>query len=665
VGGGLQDNGTWFGPSRTRDSSGILADHWWMMSFGDAYFVVPHPEQEDVYLSEYQGGAIMRSNTRTGRQVDVNPQTRRNDGGPVGELTYRFNWNAPIILSPHEASTVYFAGNVVFKSHDFGDTWEQISPDLTTNDPEKQGDAGGPIWFENTTAEYHCTIISFAESPVEAGVLWSGSDDGKVFVSRDGGGEWTDVTANLRGLPEFSPVSHIEPSRTGAGVAYATFDRHMFGDFDQHIFKTSDYGATWRRISTAGMPDEGWLWVLKEDPKNSDLLYAGTELGLYASHDQGNNWSKLHLGNLPTVSVQDIIIHPKKNDIILGTHGRALWIFDDATPIQQLTEAEGKEGHLFPTTPGLRFASTFTRYGLGDRQFRGPNPPYGAAITYSLGESLEPEAPAEGDEVGEMEEGEPAERLTLEILDGRGEVLRKLDKLPLTAGLHRVHWDMTGEPPRQRDDRESEPSEFFGGPSGPSVVPGSYTVRMTVDGEVQEQTVDVFIDPTLEITGWDLRAQNRMATELRDLISVANDSLRALDVLRAEVKARKASVDKLKREVPEDVAGAGKELKKGLDEVAELLTRPEGKPFWSQGPRLADRLGSLFGNIDGRAFGPPTAAQQEFFEELKAECDHVFTALNEFFGETVPELNSMLAEHGLPGLSQPDALVWKSLEDEN
>ena len=230
VGGGLQDNGTWYGPSRTREPAGILQDDWRMMSFGDAYWVVPHPEIEDLFLSESQAGGIVRTDMRTRQQIDVSPQPRRFDGGPVEALEYRFNWNAPIVASPHDPMQIYFAGNVVFKTHDFGDTWERISPDLTTNDPEKQGEAGGPAWTENTTAEYHCTIISFAESPVEQGLLWVGTDDGNLQISRDGGGSWDNLTGSIPGIPEFSPVSHIEPSGTDAGTALASFDRHMFDD---------------------------------------------------------------------------------------------------------------------------------------------------------------------------------------------------------------------------------------------------------------------------------------------------------------------------------------------------------------------------------------------------------------------------------------------------
>ena len=475
------------------------------------------------------------------------------------------------------------------------------------------------------------------------------------------------MTANLPDVPEASPVSHLEPSAIAAGTAYATFDRHMFADFAPHIYQTTDYGASWTRLSTDGLPGEGWLWVLKEDPVNHDLLYAGTEVGLYASWNRGGSWSKLHLGNLPTVAIHDIVIHPKENDLILGTHGRAIWILDDATPIQRFEAAQNSASHLFPTTPGMRFAGTFTRYGLGDREFRGPNPAYGAAISYHLAESLEEEEPGgedsgEGsDSDGESEgdggaEAEPP--MKLEVLDRDGELIRELEDMGLEAGVHRAHWDLTGEPPRPRSDEEGGRSDFFGGPSGPAVLPGTYTVRLTVDGEVHEQPVEVLIDPSLEVDYAELAAQHEAATRLRDLISVANDGLRALDVLKAEIDERKASAKRLKQDVPEEATEARKALAEGLKGVSEELTRPEGKTFWSQGPRLADHLQSLFNDVDGNAYGAPTAAQGERMVELEERSEEVFTSLNVFFSETVPELNGLLAEHGLPGLSQPAPLEW-------
>ncbi|MGB6000313.1 MAG: glycosyl hydrolase, partial [Thermoanaerobaculia bacterium] len=506
VGGGLQDNGTWYGPSRTREPAGILPDDWRMMSFGDAYWVVPHPTQEDLFLSESQAGNIVRTDMRTRQQIDVSPQPRRNDGGPVEALEYRFNWNAPIVYSPHDPMTVYFAGNVIFKTQDFGDTWEKISPDLTTDDPDKQGEAGGPAWTENTTAEYHCTIISFAESPVEAGVLWSGSDDGLLYVSRDGGENWTNVIGNVSGMPEFSPVSHIEASRTDAGTAFAAFDRHMFDDLHPHIYKTTDFGQTWSRVSTEGIPDQAWVWIVREDPRNTDLLWAGTELGLYASYDSGGSWQQMHLKNLPTVAIHDILVHPRENDLILGTHGRAIWIFDDATPLQQFSdEVAAEKAALFEMRPAIRFPTRFTRYGLGDKSHRAPNPPAGALITYFLQEKIEEEKSGKEGEDGEdavkpddaEEKGKKEERIKIEILDSAGEVIRTLDgeKLGKEAGLNRVAWNLAADPARPRNDEKPEPSFFRPEPRGPMVLPGTYTVRLTVDGESHDQPVEVGVDP--------------------------------------------------------------------------------------------------------------------------------------------------------------------------
>ncbi len=272
IGGGLQDNGTWYGPSRTREPYGSTVHDWKMMSFGDAYFVVQHPTKHHLYLSESQAGNLMRTDVRTFQQQVISPQAARNDGGPVSELTYRFNWNAPIVASPHDGETIYFCGNVVFRSHDFGSTWDVISPDLTTNDPAKQGSAGGPVWPENTTAEYHTTIISFAESPVERGVLWVGTDDGNLQLSRDDGANWSALS--VPGVPEFSPVSHVEASRVAAGRAYVAFDRHMFDDLRPHAFRTDDFGATWTPI-TNGLPDAGWIWVNEGGGQIPGMSYGG------------------------------------------------------------------------------------------------------------------------------------------------------------------------------------------------------------------------------------------------------------------------------------------------------------------------------------------------------------------------------------------------------
>ena len=546
VGGGLQDNGTWVGPSRTREPAGILEDDWRMISFGDAYWLQFHPDDPDLMLSESQGGAIVRTHYETRQQEDVSPQPRRNDGGPVGDLEYRFNWDAPIVASPFDgpngSRAIYFGGNVVFKSTDFGETWEVISPDLTTNDPAKQGPAGGPIWHENTTAEYHTTIISLAESPAQPdgqGVLWAGTDDGNLQVSRDGGATWTNVIGNVPGLPRVSPVSHVEPSATAAGTAYAAFDRHMFDDLAPHLYKTTDFGASWTKLPTDGIPERAWVHVLREDPTNPDLLYAGTELGLFASWDGGRHWSELDAANLPTVPVHDLVIQPREDDLVVGTHGRAMYIFDDLTPIQQWTpEIAAAPAHLFPVRPATRFPVRFTRYGLGDEELTSPNPPYGALISYSLAEEIEtPEKPAMSDE-GEMGETAMAggaegdqgagmaakkdqDRIRLEILDADGTVVRTVEqkKLPTEQGVNRVAWDLTYDGPTKRKPAEGggEEEEFWGPERGPTALPGTYTVRLTVDGTSYETPVEVRLDPLVDASPEALRASFRMASELTDL----------------------------------------------------------------------------------------------------------------------------------------------------
>jgi photosystem II stability/assembly factor-like uncharacterized protein len=655
LGGGLQDNGTWYGPSRTREPAGILEDDWRMMSFGDAYFVVPHATTVDLFLSESQGGGIVRTDMTTRQQVDVSPQPRRNDGGPVGDLTYRFNWNAPIVASPHDPDVVYFAGNVVFKTEDFGETWSTISPDLTTDDKSKQGEAGGPAWTENTTAEYHCTIISFAESPAQRDVLWAGTDDGNVQVSRDGGATWVDVTRNVAGLPAFSPVSHIEPSRSEPGTAWATFDRHMFDDFRPHIFKTTDFGATWRRVATHGISDDAWIWVLRQDPQNHDLLWLGTELGLYASYDGGGSWMGHHLKNFPAVSVHDVLVHPRDNDLILGTHGRSIWVFDDATPLQQWKSSiADSPAHLFPARAALRFPTRFTRYGLGDKEHRAPNPEPGALLTYYLDESLEEKDEAK--KAGDDAEGEKKEeeRLKIEVLDASGTVIRTLDakKLGKKAGLNRVSWNLAMDPPTPRKLDEDVP-EFGGPPRGPMVLPGTFTVRLTLDATSWETPVEVRMDPLVPVSREALEQQFAAASRLTEMLSTANRGLRGLDSVKAQLEERRATVKRMEIELPEEISKAWKSHDEKAAEIEGLLSRAEDKPFWAQGPRLADRIDELFSNVDSQ-FQAPTAAQREHLAELEAEFASVTARLERLFAVDLAQLNALLESAGVPPVALPN-----------
>jgi photosystem II stability/assembly factor-like uncharacterized protein len=639
LGGGLQDNGTWSGPSRTREPFGILNDDWRMVSFGDGFHIVSDPEDPDVFLSEYQGGGLSLTDMSTRQQIAASPQPRRGDGGPVGDLKFRFNWNAPIVASPHNGNIVYFGGNVVFRTDDFGVEWRAVSPDLTTNDPEKLQSAGGPVFIENTTAEYHGTVISVAESPVQAGILWAGTDDGNLQLTRDAGSSWENVTANVKDLAAFSPVSHVEPSRTAAGTAYAAFDRHMFDDFEPHVYKTTDFGKTWKPVS-AGLPRKGYVHVVREDPRNPRVLYAGTELGLYVTWNAGESWTRLKLKNLPAVSVHDILVHPRENDLVLGTHGRGLFIFDDATPIQQAEpSALEAPAYLFDVRPAVRFTTKPTRYGIGDEPFRGPNPPYGALITYHLKEAAAEDAPPK-----------------LEILDASGTLLRTLKDAPKEAGAHRVVWDLAGDEPRPRSDEDSPRGFFSFGPLGPQVPPGTYRARLTVGSTSLEKPIVVRADPTATVAPGALEEQYRHTAELRDLRSLVNDALRGLDSLKAQIEERKKTLAVQKKSSPEeltkDIDGAIEELGKILDG----LVRPTGRPFWSEGPRLSERLQDLFSQLNG-VLAPPTIAQRAYFDELRAEYREKIGAVNEFFTAKARPLSERLAAEGAPGLLVPEAIA--------
>jgi photosystem II stability/assembly factor-like uncharacterized protein len=631
--GGLQDNGAWTGPSRTREPAGIMNDDWRMISFGDGFYIINNPDDPELYISESQGGNILRTDFRTREQQEINPWGRGSGDGPALGEKFRFNWNAPLLLSPHDQNTIYFGGNVVFKSADFGKTWEQISPDLTTNDPGKQKDAGGPIAFENSTAEYHTTIIILAESPVQKGQIWAGTDDGNLQVTQDGGKNWSNLSRNVAGLPANSPVSHVEPSRTSAQVAYATFERHMFDDFRPYVFKTSDGGKSWRSIA-ANLPPKAYVQVLREDPKNSNLLYAGTELGLFASYNGGREWIALNLKNLPNVSVHDILVHPPENDLILATHGRSIWIFDDASPIQQMNAAIlNSNAHLFPVRRGLRFASRFTRYGIGDKAFAGPNPPYGALITYYL-------------------KTKPDDKTTfkVQILDESGKLVQELDKPAKEKGLNRVSWNLRYGGAEVRRPPTEEETAFGGPPRGPHVLPGSYTVKLILGDKTFEQPVEVRLDPTISVPLADLQAQLDLQMKLRDMQSSANNALRFLDSIEEQLKHTQTTARNLNKEPDKEMMKALEDYVKQINSLQDRLARRSEGLGLAGKSQVVNRIGDIFFGLDGTN-SAPTPAQRQYFQEIQPEFRERMTEVNRFINETVPQWNEKLRAWNLPTLT--------------
>ena len=400
------------------------------------------------------------------------------------------------------------------------------------------------MFIDNSASEVFATISALAESPVKRGLIWAGTDDGNLQVSTNGGGQWTNIASRLPGVPAGSPFSCVELSHASESVAYVALDRHMFDDFRPYIYKTNDGGQTWKSASN-GLPPMAFVWVIREDPKNPSLLYAGTEVGLYASFDAGESWAPLHLKNLPwSIAVRDIVVHEPENDLIIATHGRSLWVLDDLTPLQQLTSG----ATLFPIRAAVRHAVKATRFGFGDKTFRGPSPPYGALITYQL--------------------AEPAKEARLVVVDASNPASTREMACPKEAGMHRVAWDLR---------------------FGARALPGKYTARLIVDGKSYEQPFSVMLDPSLQVRMEDLRAQSEASREIAAMRASVSATVAQLNSARAGDPNAAALLDKLVRPRGQGRSETGPRLLDRLDALAALVDAADAAPT----PAMLRYLGEL------------------------------------------------------------------------
>jgi len=481
--GGLQDNGTWGGPHATFSPSGILNSDWHFFLGGDGFHAQVDPEDPDLILyAESQGGRITRLNLTTGESKSISPRAPRGQmrniserqrqfmmsrrGGtqsnivpaPEPGTSFRFNWSSPILISPHNPKTIYFGGNVLFKSVNRGDTWTIISPDLTTADSTKfnaQNRGDMP-----TGAEKYCTIITIGESPILPGIVWVGTDDGLVHFTRDGGINWTDVTGNIQGVPASTWVSRVRPSGHELGRAYVTFDGHRFGDITTYVFRTDDFGQSWKRLG-GGLPTDDPAYVITEDPVNPNLVYLGTEHGVYVSLDKGETWSPFS-NNLPVVPVHDLVVHPRDRDLIIATHGLSLWVMDDVSGIQSLTpEVMEKDFQLLDIQPATAWNYRMDQSWPGDKIFSGQNPPTSFKINYWVGKPVE------------------NVKITVDGIDGS--TMRDIDG-PGERGLNMV--EVPIRPRFGTGMRRPQPGET---PQRP-LDPGSYKLTVTY-GEISTSTI--------------------------------------------------------------------------------------------------------------------------------------------------------------------------------
>lgn len=572
VAGGTQDNGTWTGPSRTREPAGILNDEWRMISGIVGFNVVSDAENPDIVLSQAPGGTLLRTDLRTRDQQNVGPQVRSYAGLTAAAMKYRFTWDTPLVRSPFGKNTFYLAGNVVFQSSDKGQTWEPISHDLTNADRTKMQPSGGPIFTDNSSSEVYGTVTRVSESPAQRGVIWAGTDDGNVQVTHNGGGRWINVAPNIHGIDAGSPVSALETSRRDANTVYVAHDRHMFDDMSPYLFKTTDGGKTWRKI-TDGLTADAFIWAIREDPKNPDVIYLGTEVGLFVSFNAGARWERFNLKNLPNVAVRDVFVQSGQNDILLATHGRGLWIFDDAAPIQELAAASSRAAYLFPIRPALRFSSRATRAGGGDSEFAAPNPPYGAILSYYL--------------------RQPVEGVRFDVIDAAGKIIRTIGgpSNPRESGVHRVAWDLRTTTPAGAGEAGGRGQAI----RGPQVLPGVYTVRMTAGAIVNEQKVRVDFDPESKVPADDLKIQWDALQRVAALIDGVSNMVREAGSHADSGEWRKLR-DALTRSAGS--AGGGPQLREQLLSLYSLIDAPNDKPTQAM-TNLIDALEGDYKEVEG------------------------------------------------------------------
>jgi photosystem II stability/assembly factor-like uncharacterized protein len=655
--GNKQDGGSYRGPSNSlqfgffggRGPGPISRSAWEGISGGESGFATVDPVDNSIVWNSGTGSGSVQGTVivddlknRQARQVEVWPETTI--GAPAADVKYRFNWEFPITISPHDHNKVYVGSQYVHVTTDGGNSWHIISPDLTRNDRSKMGISGG-LTPDDIGVEYAGVVFSIAESPKEAGVIWAGTNDGLVQITRDGGKNWTNVTANIPNLPEWGTVSNIEASRYEAGKAYITVDFHQMNNRDPFVYKTTDYGKTWTQI-TNGIPHSplSYAHCVREDPVRRGLLYLGTENALYVSFDDGDNWQPLQTG-LPHAPVYWIATQERFHDLALATYGRGFWILDDITPLEQLTpDVQSSDAHLFAPRNAYRFRSVSQPASMSYDPTTGHNPPYGAVINYYLKDR------ADGD-------------VKIAIEDASGKTVRTLDGKK-DAGIDRVWWDLKFDPSKQIRLRTSPlyAPEVTVGPEGwrpaPGIEPiallappGTYTVKLMVGGREYTQKLNVLKDPHSTGTVADIQTQDRLEMEIRDEMDTMADAVNQIESVRAQLadfenqigngqssKALRSSADDLSNKLI-DLEGHLLQLKvsgRGQDDVR-----------WES--MLVEKIAYLGTEVSDSDFAP-TTQEVAVNEELKKQVAQYRAETEQIMAKDVAAFNSMLRKQSVPNI---------------
>jgi len=622
--GGLQDNSSWVGDSAY--PGGITSSRWENMFGGDGFWMFEDPSDSDYVYAEYQGGFIGRVNRHTHETRDIQPRLGAQELKRYKKL--RFNWNTPIALSPHDPSTIYIGAQFLYRSHDHGQTWQRISPDLTTNDPQKQKqEESGGVTVDNSVAEMHTTIFSISESPLTAGLIWVGTDDGNLQLTRDGGGHWENVVGNVRGLPKNSWVNWVQAGQYAPGTAYAAFDRHTFGDMTPYVYVTKDYGRTWTALLDPkdGKGVRGYAHVIKEDPVDPQLLYLGTELGLSMSVDGGAHWAQYRGGHLPTVAVRDLVVQPRDSDLVIATHGRGIWIVDDITPLRKLTpELASQDAAFVSARPAQQRIEAQGGWANGAAAFVGDNPKDGAVVTYY------------------QRTRHLFGKLKIEVLDASGAVI---DELPASTrrGLNRVVWTMHRSPPHVPPAVQVA----FAGTQGPRVPPGTYRIRMVRGDKTYDTQLTVGLDRRVKWTVADRKAQYDAAMKVYTLFNDESALFARISGLRAQVA--EAGKDRTEKDPLHKKLA---DLDGKLDELRRrIVATKEGGAITGE-ERLREHTDQLYGALLSWE-GPPSAYQIDNIAAMRAELGDIDAGFAALTARELPALNSLLQKEGLKTLTVP------------
>ena len=642
--GNRQDGPSFRGPSNSPGAGSIQRSEWTTVGGGESGFATPDPQDPDIVWSSAsgagaRGGIVVRWNARTKQFRDVEVWPELASGHSASGVRYRFQWTFPLLISPHDRNTVLVTSQHVHRTTNGGQSWDVISPDLTTNDMSKQGISGG-LTPDNIGVEFCCVIYAFDESPVQPGVYWSGSNDGLVYVSRDGGENWTNVTGNLPDLPTDGVVRSIDASRYEAGKAYIAIEHHQQGNFEPHVYKTDNFGQSWTKI-VDGIADSPLSYArsIHEDPVRPGLLYLGTENAVYVSFNDGEVWQTLQ-ANMPASPMYGLVVQEHFNDLVVGTYGRGFWILDDITPLQQLTaDVVASSSHLFEPRDAYRLRGQTRARGMPNDLTAGDNPSYGASLNYWL-------------------DAAPADGATLTIADASGRVVRTLEG-PAQPGINRIWWDLRDDASTQIKLRTTPTYADWvdipdaGWRSGGQrlsmlVAPGTYTVTLRANGQSQSQEFDVLKDPGSEGTEASIAEQLAMFAELRDDYEVVAGLVNRVEWVRRQLYDLSSLLEDRGDEpgMVEAAAELDAKLITAEDNLIRLQTTGTGQDGVRWGPKLAEEIRYLAGAITSGDF-EPTDQAREVQGLLKEELARYRAEMERLLDADVAEFNQMLGDRNL------------------